>query len=82
MTCPRCDREEIFGRPCARDCDKPACNVDDNEGRCTANDGEPCDACAADIAADAAYYGAQFRAATTLEKDPARYAREMKDAGR
>jgi hypothetical protein len=58
------------------------CNLDDNEGVCTADDGEPCAACAASLERDMAHYYRLWRAASPEERDPERYARELREAGR
>jgi hypothetical protein len=61
--------------------DVPApCNLDSNG--CTANDGEPCDSCKAALAADEKEARRLYAAASPEEKDPARYARELAEAGR
>lgn len=46
----------------------PECNVADNDGRCTADDGERCPRCAASLAAEEAYYRARWVKATPEEK--------------
>lgn len=58
-----------------------ACNADLGHP-CDANDGEPCDRCSAHLAEDHAFYGAMWRAATLLERDPNAYREQMRDAGR
>jgi hypothetical protein len=59
-----------------------SCNYEDGEGRCTADDGFPCEACEERTADEAAYWLGQWRAASPAEKDPAKYERDMVDAGR
>jgi hypothetical protein len=59
------------------------CTKEDREGRCDANDGEPCDKCAAELEAEAAYWLAQYRAAPASEKlTKDQYDAELQDAGR
>jgi hypothetical protein len=43
---------------------------------------EPCAQCAAALAAEGAYWRGEWKRASTEERDPERYAREMEDAGR
>jgi hypothetical protein len=69
---------------------RQSCNAD--EGRCTANDGEPCDDCVRELAALADYYRAEYNAASTLERlavtrgvqveELEEFKDEMRDAGR
>lgn len=58
------------------------CNNEDREGRCDANDGEPCDGCVAARKEEHDFFLAQWRVASPEEKDPERYRREMREAGR
>jgi hypothetical protein len=58
------------------------CNSDDREGRCDANDGEPCAKCQAHWEAEAAFWRRQWDGASPEEKDAERYARDMREAGR
>lgn len=59
------------------------CNAADREELgCNANDGFPCDACEKRTADEAAYWLGQWRVASPAEKDPAKYERDMVDAGR
>jgi hypothetical protein len=41
-----------------------------------------CVDCAADIAADERYYRSLWRSATARERDPVKYARDLKESGR
>lgn len=59
-----------------------ACNRDDREGRCDADDGLPCGECQATFAAEAAYWRGEWKVAPLSEWDPAKYRAEMRDAGR
>jgi len=59
------------------------CNYDDNEGRgCTANDGEPCEACAAREREEMAYWLRKWEVATAEERDPEGYKQGLIDCGR
>jgi len=59
------------------------CNAESREGRgCNANDGEPCDSCAVLNKATADYWRGQWQVASPEEKSPAKYAAEMREAGR
>ncbi len=58
------------------------CNREDREGRCNANDGEPCDDCAERAETEAAYWFGQWKVAPLEERDPDRYRTEMREAGR
>lgn len=59
-----------------------SCNLEDGEGRCTANDGLPCDACEKRFDAEASYWRNRWHSASPEERDPDGYARYMVDAGR
>jgi hypothetical protein len=64
-----------------------ACNVDDNEGRCTADtskddNGDRCVRCEAKYQEDAAYWRCQWESALPSERDPDKYRESMIDAGR
>lgn len=59
------------------------CNYADSEGKgCTANDGEPCLACAAREREEMAYWLGQWRIAPLSETNPKAYAESLRDAGR
>ncbi len=58
------------------------CTYEDREGRCDANDGEPCADCESRRARECAYWLGQWRVATLEERDPERYRAEMIEAGR
>lgn len=49
---------------------------------CDANDGEPCDACRAWLAESEAEARRSWAAASPQERDPKKYAQDMRDAGR
>ena len=50
--------------------------------RCDVNDGEPCARCAKYEAESMAEAWRLWRAADPIERDPIRYEREMREAGR
>ena len=58
------------------------CNFDDNEGRCTVNDGFPCEACMKLQAEKQAYWYSKWKVAPLSERDPEAYRQSMIDAGR
>ena len=59
------------------------CNYADNEGKgCTANDGEPCESCAAKEIEEMRYWSRLYEVATLEEKDPEAYRRNLIESGR
>lgn len=58
------------------------CNLEDGEGRCTADDGFPCAACEQRQELEYLHYRTLYDMAPLSERDPDRYRSEMLDAGR
>lgn len=58
------------------------CTYEDREGRCDADDGEPCEACMKRDAQTMAYWLGQWKVASPEERDPEKYRAEMIEAGR
>jgi hypothetical protein len=68
--------------PCFMGREVAACTYEDREGRCDANDGEPCAKCAARDESEAAYWKVESCTVTLAEGDPEAYRRNLADAGR
>ncbi len=58
------------------------CNNEDREGRCDADDGEPCADCKAVRQAEHDHFRALWDVASPAEKDPERYERDLRESGR
>jgi hypothetical protein len=60
------------------------CNYDAESGllSCTADEGEPCEACLERWKAEYDYWYAKWKAAPLSERDPEAYRQSMIDAGR
>jgi hypothetical protein len=60
-----------------------ACTKEDREGRCDADEGEPCPKCVVELKIEAAYWLAQYQAAPASEKmSKEQLDEQLRDAGR